>query len=564
MAATGSLYDLYFQHFSLTEAPFSISPNPRYLYLSLQHKEAFAHLLYGIGANGGFTVLTGEVGTGKTTLCRALLDDPPEGVDLALVFNPCLDSLELLATICDELGVHYPTDTQSIKTLNDCLNRYLLDAHAQGRRPIVLVDEAQNLRLDVLEQIRLLTNLETHQTKLLQIILVGQPELNELLAQPKLRQLSQRITARYHLEPLSLAETGAYIAHRLSVAGAGGKVFSPRAIRTIYRKSRGIPRVINLISDRALLGAYSKHQSRVDAATVQRAALELLFPRASFFMGRPILRWALIGLLGIIVLGLTVATHVDWTGDFLKHLRGIEWPASFKTISKSFSERSAGSVLPRDEGVRAQDPNAVTLPQDLDTWLMATGFSRGEALRQLESIWGLKPESFSNGCGSPPAQGVQCSEYRDSWVALVRMNHPVVLELQRSDGLNVYATMVSLRDGRARLVTPDGSVDVQADQIVRRWVGNALILWRSSMDRRFRPLRQGMKSPVIAWVRQQLNAPEGGHHGLDIYDLPLKQAVMAFQRQCGIEADGLIGDWTMTSLEVLGRDEAIPRLDVTR
>jgi general secretion pathway protein A len=555
MATMVSLYDLYFQHFSLREAPFSISPNPRYLYLSQQHKEAFAHLLYGIGTNGGFTVLTGEVGTGKTTLCRALLEDPPEGVDIALIFNPCLDSLELLAAICDELGVEYPQGTHSIKVLNDQLNRYLLDAHAKGRRPIVLIDEAQNLRLEVLEQIRLLTNLETDHSKLIQIILVGQPELNTLLAREELRQLAQRITARYHLEPLSLAETGAYIAHRLSVAGAGGKVFTPAAIRAIYQRSRGIPRVINLISDRALLGAYSKHQLNVNATTVRKAAMELLFSRASFLArGRTIQRLGWIFLALFLVLVFSQGDMVSPWISVLTAVPGLTLPKENEVPPPAIK---TGPPQVSDKGF---SPSSLV---DLDSWLMGAEFSKAQALSHLKSLWGLGDEAMIRGCESLPAEGVQCSEYKDSWVGLIRINHPVVLQLQRPDGRVAFATLVSIQGSTASLSGRDGIVLVDADQLSHRWMGEALILWRSSLDRRFRPLKQGAVSPVIPWVRQKLKVPEG-EKGKDYFDAALKQAVMEFQRQRGIHPDGRIGDWTMANLESLDPEENIPRLDRSR
>lgn len=267
---------MYAKHFNFRELPFSITPNPRYVYLSPKHREALAHLLYGISAGGGFVALTGEVGTGKTTLCRCLLEQLPEDVDIALIFNPRLNSRELLASICDELRIPHPQHRASLKLLIDLLNRHLLDAHARGRRTVVLIDEAQNLNYDVLEQIRLLTNLETNEAKLLQIILVGQPELNALLRRQNLRQLSQRVTARYHLRPLSFAETAAYIRHRLAVSGGSEQIFTTTAVAKIYRLSTGIPRLINLICDRALLGAYTQNKTKVGYWIVRKAAREVL------------------------------------------------------------------------------------------------------------------------------------------------------------------------------------------------------------------------------------------------------------------------------------------------
>ena len=267
---------VYTAHFGLTEPPFSITPDPRYLYMSDRHREGLAHLLYGIGEGGGFVQLTGEVGTGKTTLCRCLLEQLPPEVDVALILNPKLTDVELLATVCDELGIAYPAGTTSRKLLVDTLYQYLLDAHGRGRRTVLIIDEAQDLAPEVLEQVRLLTNLETSTRKLLQIILIGQPELIRLLEREDLRQLAQRVVARYHLEPFSEEDTRAYIRHRMEIAGQKGKIFSEAAMRRAHLASRGIPRLINAICDRALLGAYAQDKRHVDGATLRRAAKEVL------------------------------------------------------------------------------------------------------------------------------------------------------------------------------------------------------------------------------------------------------------------------------------------------
>ncbi len=245
---------MYYDFFGFREPPFSIAPDPRYLYLSERHKEALAHLMYGIQGQGGFIVITGEVGTGKTTMSRCFIENVPDHVDIALILNPRLSARELLSSICDELGIAHPAGS-TIKRLVDLINQDLLKAHAAGRHKVLMIDEAQNLSADVLEQLRLLTNLETAEKKLLQIVLLGQPELQELLARPELRQLNQRVTARYHLEALDRSEVQAYVRYRISVAGQRGEIFSESAIRALYRVSGGIPRLINLISDRALLGA---------------------------------------------------------------------------------------------------------------------------------------------------------------------------------------------------------------------------------------------------------------------------------------------------------------------
>src|SRR5690349_19680927 len=271
---------MYLSFFGLNEKPFAITPDPRYLYLSERHAEALAHLLYGINEAGGFVQLTGEVGTGKTTIVRSLLAQTPKNAEIALILNPKMTAPEFLLTICEELGIGVPDSALgSLKDLVDILSQYLLRAHANGQRVVLVVDEAQNLAPEVLEQVRLLTNLETNTQKLLQIILIGQPELRELLGRNELRQLAQRITGRYHLNPLTAAETSAYVRHRLRVAGATSDIFSPAALAEVHRLAVGVPRVINVVCDRALLGAYSMDRHRVTSNLVRNAASEVFGKR---------------------------------------------------------------------------------------------------------------------------------------------------------------------------------------------------------------------------------------------------------------------------------------------
>ena len=265
---------MYTEFFGLNEKPFAITPDPRYLYMSARHTDALAHLLYGISESGGFIQLTGEVGTGKTTLIRSVLEQLPEKADIALILSPQLTTLEFLETIVQELHCSVPTE-RTVKAHIDALNEQLMRAHAEGRRVVLIVDEAQTLSPELLEQVRLLTNLETSKQKLLQIILIGQPELRELLDRPEMRQIAQRITGRYHLEPLSKEDTQAYVNHRLRVAGAQSDIFTKSAINALYKYSRGIPRLINVIADRALLAGYTRDQRSVDAKLVVAAANEI-------------------------------------------------------------------------------------------------------------------------------------------------------------------------------------------------------------------------------------------------------------------------------------------------
>jgi general secretion pathway protein A len=266
---------LYGAWFGLQREPFSIVPDPRTLFMSERHREALAHLLYGVQGGGGFVLLTGEIGAGKTTVSRCFLEQVPPHCQVAYVFNPRQTVQELLASICQEFGLQVP-DGATVKVLVDALNTFLLASHAEGRSSVLIIDEAQALSADVLEQLRLLTNLETHERKLLQIVLIGQPELRVLVAGPGMEQLAQRVIARYHLGPLSAADTARYVQHRLSVAGLAGPVpFDAPALRRVHERSRGVPRRINLLCDRALLGAYATERRQVDVAIVERAAAEV-------------------------------------------------------------------------------------------------------------------------------------------------------------------------------------------------------------------------------------------------------------------------------------------------
>jgi general secretion pathway protein A len=270
---------MYAAHFGLKREPFSIAPDPRYLFMSERHREALAHLLYGVRGGGGFVLLTGEIGAGKTTVCRCFLEQVPKRTNVAYIFNPKLTALELLQSVCEEFRITVQARDAAGPTLKDyvdALNEYLLRTHAAGQNSILIIDEAQNLAPDVLEQLRLLTNLETNERKLLQIILIGQPELRDMVARPELEQLAQRVVARFHLDPLAEDETAHYIKHRLSVAGMSGLIpFDRDARHRIFELTRGVPRRINLLCDRALLGAYASGRQRVDRAIVDKAAGEV-------------------------------------------------------------------------------------------------------------------------------------------------------------------------------------------------------------------------------------------------------------------------------------------------
>ena len=282
---------MYSQHFGLTQDPFSIAPDPRYLFMSERHREALAHLLYGVagpdransgiggGTGGGFVLLTGDIGTGKTTICRCFLEQIPQGCHVAYIFNPKLTVTELLQSICEEFHIPLaptPGNPPTVKAYIDALNAFLLHSHANGQSCVLIIDEAQNLAPDVLEQLRLLTNLETSERKLLQIVLIGQPELRTMLERPELEQLAQRVIARFHLDALSQTETADDIAHRMAVAGHHGALpFDAAALQRIHQLARGVPRRINLLCGRALLGAWANGLHEVSRTVVDQAATEV-------------------------------------------------------------------------------------------------------------------------------------------------------------------------------------------------------------------------------------------------------------------------------------------------
>ncbi len=301
---------MYLAFYGLKESPFSITPDPRFVFLSERHRDALAHLLYGVGqgGSGGFVQLTGEVGTGKTTISRLLLEQVPENTRIAVLLHPRQSPMQLLETITEELHITLKSRRLSNKLLIDAIHQYLLKAYAEGLRVVLIIDEAQNLSVEALEQIRLLTNLESATQKLLQILLLGQPELREQLARPQLRQLAQRVTARYHLTPLSAVETDAYVRHRLAVAGALAPLFTRLALRYLHWRSGGVPRLINVIADRALVAGYVAEQRLIGWRLLRQAANEVLGETASHYSAGRILRIAL----GVGAAALTMGLWVWW------------------------------------------------------------------------------------------------------------------------------------------------------------------------------------------------------------------------------------------------------------
>lgn len=548
---------MYTAYFGLREKPFTIAPDPRYLYMSAQHQEALAHLLYGLqSGGGGFVLLTGEVGTGKTTVCRRLLGEIPAQADLAVIFNPKLTVVELLETICDELQIVRP-EGASIKGLVDLLNTRLLEANAAGRKTVLIIDEAQNLAADVLEQLRLLTNLETNDRKLLQIVLLGQPELRAILARPDMRQLAQRITARYHLGPLNCADVQGYVRHRLEVAGCDRPIFPAAALRSVCRYSRGIPRLVNLLCDRALLGAFTRSLGVVNRAIVRQAAREVLFESPS----SPWLPRRAAGLAAASAALLVLAAG----GGYLLSRPAV--PVAPATLSPPPAAlRAEASPVPP---ARPEPPTAAPAPAALAASLPSSwpaGFATGQSLERasadLARRWGLTVRpGAGDACSFAESLGLRCLSRQDSLVNLRSLNRPAVLTLYSDGGQPFYVLLDRLDGQRARFVAGGEAIELDARVLESRWFGEFQLLWRPPAFYSA-AIAPGGDGAAIPWLARSLATlglyPRDG--GADRLEGQLLGALKRYQLSAGLVPDGALGPLTVIHLlNALGHQD--PRLD---
>jgi general secretion pathway protein A len=550
---------MYLSFFGLNEKPFAITPDPRYLYLSERHAEALAHLLYGINEAGGFVQLTGEVGTGKTTIVRSLLAQTPKNAEIALILNPKMTAPEFLLTICEELGIGVPDSaTESLKDLVDILSGYLLRAHAGGRRVVVVVDEAQNLAPSVLEQVRLLTNLETNTRKLLQIILIGQPELRELLARNELRQLAQRITGRYHLNPLTHDETAAYVRHRLRVAGATSDIFSPPALAEVYRLAVGVPRVINVVCDRALLGAYSMDRHRVTASLVRHAATEV-------FGRRFTPRW--LPWLGAATAAAMLAVTIVLLWNLRPWGSASHATAATPTVKRDTVAQATGATAPVGAGPTAAGTGALTPVATKSPAGSKPAFSGHEltdlltrhtgetdtdsAFSKLFGLWRIQyVPAGVDPCSQASKQGLECLNQRGSFGQLRLYNRPAILILNDDAGSSHQVVLTALDDEHAIIQMGGSSNEISLGELSRYWFGDFVMLWRPGTTQ-VKSLSQGMRGDDVRWLRQSLQRLEGtGSDGpvSDVFDADLSKLVRDFQRQHRLTVDGIAGVQTQIVL----------------
>jgi len=555
---------MYSSYFGLNENPFSIAPDPLYLFMSEKHRDALAHLQYGVKTDGGFVLLTGEVGAGKTTLCRSLLEKLPDGVDVAFVLNPKLSVIELLETICDELHISRP-DAGSIKQLVDCLNHYLLDSNASGRKTVLIIDEAQNLSIEVLEQLRLLTNLETNRYKLLQIVLLGQPELLQILGRQDMRQLSQRITARFHLGPLAVDEINAYIQHRLKIAGCQRPLFPETLTKTLWQLTDGVPRLINLVCDRALLGAYARELKQVDSVTLRQAASEVFGEVPAPKNGNKSIAATL-----AVSLVLAVATFgfLSWQNYAAKAEQPIqvEDTPTPPVSAVQVAENSAPSTVEEEVSVeQAEEPSAEE-PLSL-TWPKGFAMSQSQqnAFSDLAELWGFEPSAVSaNYCSFASEQGLDCLARKDSLETLRAINRPAILRLYNDDGSPFHVVMAGLKKERALFVADEQQRELSLQALTSRWFGEYLLLWERPPFKR-QLLMPGGTGDAVAWLAESLEA-------LDLYQTTgqevrlsgeLLGAFKRFQVSQGLTPDGVLGPMSQIYINT-ARDLTGPRLNQQR
>ncbi len=555
---------MYTSFFGLNEKPFSITPDPRYLFMSERHGEALAHLVYGVTESGGFMQLTGEVGTGKTTLVRTLLQSRlPDNADVAVVLNPQLTALEFLQTICEELGICATEKKGSSKALVDALNHYLLAAHAKGRRTILLVDEAQNLARDVLEQIRLLTNLETSKQKLLQIILIGQPELRELLAPTDLRQLAQRITGRYHLEPLTRDETADYIEHRLRVAGALGEIFDSGAKRAVFSLSHGVPRLINVICDRALLGAYSHESRRVSRSLVRRAASEV----SGKAYITPLIRWATPAMVtaGIVLIFFGAWSAYSGRGPAPEPIASTVSPVTTNLPLEMPDLREQTPVPPADVPETEPREAETTLDEQLRLATDLTGIET--ALATLLELWGFDSGNAGSACDRARTSGYECLGQRGSWNSLRQLDRPAILTLTDQQGDSHRVVLTAIQGNYAELSIAGVSVSHRLEDVSELWFGQYLLIWKPANGSSV-ALVPGAQDPNVIWLRNSLASIDERYRAepfdSDVYDTVLADRVREFQRDHRLIVDDLAGRQTQIIVNsLLGADD-VPRLTTPR
>jgi general secretion pathway protein A len=538
---------MYLRYFGLNETPFAITPDPAFVFLSPRHRDALAHLLYGIGkgGSGGFVQLTGEVGTGKTTLCRCMLEQVPEGTRIALLLNPLVTPRELLAAISEELGLDVSESIDSTRLLVDGLNNYLLAAHERGERVVVVIDEAQNLSPEALEQVRLLTNLETSKEKLLQIVLLGQPELRDLLQRRNLRQLAQRITARYHLSPLGPKDTHLYVRHRMQVAGSQRNPFRRAAMNALYQRSQGIPRLINIIADRSLVAAFVKERLDVTAAMVHEAANEVQLGERQ--VKRVYWPWFAGAAAALAVAAIATVTLTDFsfrTPGFVGQPALATQPAAINTPvagEKAPETVQATPAVPALAGDAGEEESLAELDSD---WLEN---HQREVWQGLASLWHQSGDGFAiqAACNGDDGLGYACLRDQGNWSKIKRLGLPVLLVLQREPA--TYLLLHGMRDDRLLVGASAQLKTISKQAVESRWLGAYLVAWPQAPGWPVL-IARGDQGSAVATILDMAGRVEEPYYGEPVFDSAFELWLKDFQSRNGLEADGLVGRNTLLHL----------------
>ena len=541
---------MYKAFYGLSDNPFSIAPNPHYLFLSDRHREALAHLTYGLGETGGFVLLTGEVGTGKTTVSRCLLGQLPDNTDTAFILNPSLTELELLATLCDELKISYG-DNPTLKQLTDHLSRFLLANHSKGRNTVLIIDEAQHLRPEVLEQLRLLTNLETDTKKLLQVILIGQPELQLLLKRQELRQLAQRITARYHLLPLNEDEIALYVLHRLQVAGRFEPLFTRKAVNVLQKYSGGIPRLINLLCERSLMAGYAQSRVPIDHHMVRQAAAEVLGeeePTQNRYLWPTATAAAL-----CVAFGVSYWLFTDKSVNTAPASNLVT--ESVPTNVASLNAQTLGGEGVADKLVKpTNQPSGQTSIPDPNQRLLNEAINQSRnidtAFAGLFSVWGKVPYKGLTACQSAVEQGLACYQQQGNWMSLTRLNYPAVVYLVDDKQQDFYGAVLAVEGEQLLMQLGEQQLWVDRAWFNQHFSGTFEILWQAPnlpmMD-----ISQKSSPGQLQWLENALAHVNGrSPRRVNQFDVQLENDLKTFQSQHGLKADGIAGNQTLVRLNL--------------
>ena len=569
---------MYNEYFGFKESPFSIAPDPRYLYMTAQHREALAHLVYGLNSEGGCILLTGEVGTGKTTICRCLLEQIPEKVNVALLLNPKVNEIELLETICDELKISYPDTNNSVKTYTDRIYDTLIENNRKNESTVLIIDEAQNLDNTVLEQLRLLTNLETDQRKLLQIIILGQPELLDILAKPEMRQLAQRITARYHLEPLSRSNMKAYIDHRLAVAGQNISIFSEKSLNLLYKLSNGIPRLINVIADRALLGAYVENQYTVSPQILKKAAKEVFgeLKNAETIIKNK--NWLLPATVIAGIAALSILLFFNFKQpitDFSKNVLHAETKSDLTETKEPISISSnngpltqsdrGGKVFSKPNSKKNTKPteNKTQTIESFESTLNSSSNSLSSSYDILFNIWGEEYNRNSNitGCKQARKLLLRCLHKQGNIDTLKELNRPAVLRVTSPNNKRRYITISKINKGVVTVYSAGKQFKLSLNQLDQYWQGKFILLWKTPGEYSV-PIAPGTTDMITRWLYKRFNTPANTSEEIstgDLYSQTLAEKVRTFQKEHDLNAEGIVGPMTIIHLNSQ-LEENIPRL----